>query len=160
MFCCKHTKSVHGESQAYSPDREKYVMRYLKGTLDYRLWYTSDSEIRLHGFRDSYWERSVKYRKSTSICYFSLGSSMITWFSRKNTSIALSIWEEEYIAACSACSEVVWLQKMLAGLFDEEIDITDILCDNHSCIKLIENQVFHDKSKHIKVRYHFIRDMV
>ena len=49
---------------------------------------------------------------------------------------------------------------MLAGLFDEKIDVTDILCDNHSCIKMTENPVFHDKSKHIEVRYHFIRDMV
>ena len=48
----------------------------------------------------------------------------------------------------------------MAGLFDEEIDVTDILCDNQSCIKLIENPVFHDNSKHIEVRYHFIRDMV
>ena len=49
---------------------------------------------------------------------------------------------------------------MLAGLFDEEIDVTDIICDNQSCIKMTENPMFHDKSKHIEVRYHFIQDMV
>ena len=49
---------------------------------------------------------------------------------------------------------------MLAGLFDEEIDVTDILCDNQNCIKMTENPVFHDKSKHIEVRCPFIRDMV
>ena len=49
---------------------------------------------------------------------------------------------------------------MLAGIIDEEIDVTHILCDNQSCIKMTENLVFHDKSKHIEVRYHFIRDMV
>ena len=49
---------------------------------------------------------------------------------------------------------------MFVGLFDEEIDITDILCDNHSCIKMTKIPVFHDKSKHIEVRYHFIHDMV
>ena len=49
---------------------------------------------------------------------------------------------------------------MLEGLFDEEIDVTNILCDNQSCIKMTENPFFHDKSKHIEVRYHFIRDMV
>ena len=57
-------------------------------------------------------------------------------------------------------SEVVWLRKMLVHLFDEEIDVTDILCDNQSCIKMTENLVFHDKSKHIEIKYHFIRDMV
>ena len=49
---------------------------------------------------------------------------------------------------------------MLAGLFDEEIDVTDIHCDNQSCIKMTKNTVFHDKSKHIELRYHFIRVMV
>ena len=85
---------------------------------------------------------------------------MISWFSRKQTNIALSTAEAEYIASCSACSEAVWLRKMLARLFNAEIDVTDILCDNQSCIKMIETPVFHDKSKHIQVRYHFIRDMV
>ena len=85
---------------------------------------------------------------------------MISWFSRKHTSIALSIAEEKYIASCSACSEAVWLRKMLSGLFDAEVDATDILCDNQSCIKMTENLVFHDKSKHIEIKYHFIRDMV
>ena len=58
------------------------------------------------------------------------------------------------------CSEAVWVRKMLAGLFDAEIDVTNILCDNQSCIKMTENPVFDDKTKHIEVRYHFIRDMV
>ena len=124
------------------------------------LRYTSDSDISLHGFTNSDWAGSAKNRKSTSGGCFSLGSGMISWFSRKETSIALSTTKEEYIAACSACSEGIWLRKMLAGLFDEEIDVTNILCDNQSCIKMTENPVFHDKSKHIEVRYHFIRDMV
>ena len=85
---------------------------------------------------------------------------MISWFSRKQTSIALSTTEAEYIAACSACSEAVWLRKMLTGLFDAEIDVTDIFCDNHSCIKMTINPVFHDKMKHIEFRYHYIQDMV
>ena len=88
---------------------EKHVMRYLKGTLDYKLGYTSDNEISLHGFTDSDWEGSAKDRKNTSCGCFSLGSGMISWFSRKHTSIALSTAEVEYIAACSACSEVVWI---------------------------------------------------
>ena len=85
---------------------------------------------------------------------------MISWLSRKQTNIALSTTEAEYIATCSTCSEAAWLQKMLAGLFAAEIDVTDILCDNQSCIKMTENPVFHDKTKHIIVRYHFIWDMV
>ena len=85
---------------------------------------------------------------------------MISWFSRKQTNIALSTTKAEYIAACSACNEAVWLRKMLSGLFNAEIGVTDIMCDNQICIKMTENFVFHDKSKHIEIKYHFIRDMV
>ena len=72
----------------------KHVMRYLKGNLDYGLRYTSDGEIRLHGFTDSYWAGSAKDRKSNSGCCFSLESGMISWISRKKTSIALSTVEK------------------------------------------------------------------
>ena len=66
----------------------------------------------------------------------------------------------EYIATCSASSEAVCLHKTLTRLFDVETDVTDILCDNQSCIKLIEKSTFHDKLKHIEVRYHYIWGMV
>ena len=81
---------------------------------------------------------------------------MISWFNRKKTNIAISTSEVEYIAACSTCSDAVWLLQMLEGLFDAEIDVTDILFDNQSCIKILENLVFHDKTNHIEVRYNFI----
>ena len=68
--------------------------------------------------------------------------------------------EEEYIAMCLACSKDLWLQKLLLGLFDLELDATCIYCDNQSCIKLSENSVFHDQSKHINIKYHYICDMV
>jgi hypothetical protein len=68
--------------------------------------------------------------------------------------------EAEYISTCSASCEAIWLQKLLTGLFDLEMRETAILCDNQSCIKMTENPVFHDMSKHIEIRYHFIRDMV
>jgi hypothetical protein len=85
---------------------------------------------------------------------------MISWQSRKQSSIALSTAEAEYIAACSASCEAIWLRKLLIGLFDLEMRATLILCDNQSCIKMTENLVFHDRSKHIEIRYHYIRDMV
>jgi hypothetical protein len=85
---------------------------------------------------------------------------MISWQSRKQSSIALSRADAEYIAACSASCEAIWLRKLLIGLFDLEMEATTILCDNQSCIKMIENPIFHDRSKHIEIRYHYIRDMV
>jgi hypothetical protein len=74
--------------------------------------------------------------------------------------VALSTAEAEYIALCVAVCEAVWLRKLLADLFGHEMDSTVIHCDNQSCVKLSENPVFHDKSKHIEIKYHYIRDMV
>ena len=91
----------------------KHVMRYLKGTIDYGLKYASDCEISLQGFTDSNWASSVADGKSTSGCCFSLGSAMISWFSRKQTSVALTIAKAEYIAMCSASNKAVWFQKLL-----------------------------------------------
>jgi hypothetical protein len=138
----------------------KHVMRYLKGTMDYGLSYDGDHDFTLSGYTDADWAGSVADRKSTSGCCFSLGSVMISWQSRNQSSIALSTMEAEYIAACSASCEAIWLRKLLTDLFDLEMRATTILCDNQSCIKMIENVVFHDKSKHIEILYHFIHDMV
>jgi hypothetical protein len=68
--------------------------------------------------------------------------------------------EAEYIVACSASCVAIWLRKLLTSLFDIDMEVTLILCDNQSFIKMTENPVFHDKSKHIKIQYHYICDMV
>jgi hypothetical protein len=130
----------------------KHVMRYLKGTIDYGLSYDGDHDFTLSGYTDADWAGSVSDKKSTSRCCFSLGSAMISWQSRKQSSIALSIAEAEYIVACSASYEAIWLRKLLTGLFDLEMRATLILCDNQSCIKMTENLIFHDRSKHIEIR--------
>jgi hypothetical protein len=78
----------------------------------------------------------------------------------KQKFVALSIAEVEYMATSMASCEVVWLRKMLVALFGQELELTIIHCDNQSCIKLFENLVFHDRSKHIDIMYHFIRDCV
>jgi hypothetical protein len=128
--------------------------------LDYGLCYTGDHDFRMYGYADSDWAGSVSDRKSTSGCCFSLGSTMTSWQSRKQSGIVLSMAEVEYIAACSASCESIWLWKLLTDLFDLEMEAIMILCDNQSCIKMMENLVFHDKSKHIEIWYHYIRDMV
>ena len=85
---------------------------------------------------------------------------MISWASKKQDSIAQSSAEAEYIVASDACKEAVWLRKLISDMFKGKLDSTIIHCDNQSCIKLSENLVFHDRSKHIEMRYHFIRDLV
>jgi hypothetical protein len=129
----------------------KHVMRYLKGTIDCGLNYDGDHDFALSRYTDADWAGSVSDRKRTSGCCFSLGSSMISWQSRKKYIIALITMEAEYIVACSASCEAIWLRKLMTGLFDLEIEATMILCDNQSCIKMTENPVFHDRSKHIEI---------
>jgi hypothetical protein len=88
---------------------EKHVMRYLKGTLDYGLRYVTDHEFGLYGYLDSYWADGILDRKSTLTNCFNLGSSMVSWSSRKQSCVALSTVEDEYVEACATCREAVWL---------------------------------------------------
>ena len=80
--------------------------------------------------------------------------------SKKQISVALSTAEAEYIAASMACCEAVWLRKLFSELFKHVLDTTVIYCDNQSGICLSENHVFHNRSKHIDIRYHHLRDCV
>jgi hypothetical protein len=81
---------------------------------------------------------------------------MILWLSKKQTIVAPGTAKTKYIVACSASSKVVWLWNSLARLIDLELEVTCLFCDNQRCIKLSENPVFHDKSKHVKIKYHYI----
>jgi hypothetical protein len=85
---------------------------------------------------------------------------MVSWCSRKQSSVALRTVEAEYIALSVAVREAVWLHKILIDLFDHEMDPTTIHGDNQRCVKLSKNLVFHDRSKHIEIKYHYIKDMV
>jgi hypothetical protein len=96
----------------------KHVLRYIRGTINYGLRYTASSDMQLHGFTDSDWVGSAEDKKSTSGICFSLGSSMISWGNMKQKSITLNTAEAKYIAACEACTEAIWLRKLIFDLFD------------------------------------------
>jgi hypothetical protein len=108
----------------------KHVLRYIGGTINYGLRYTASNNIQLHGFIDSDWAGSAEDRKSTSGMCFSLVSTMISWGSRKQNSVTLSIAEAEHIAACEACTEAISLRKLISDLFDQIPESTIIDCDN------------------------------
>ena len=92
----------------------KHILRYLKGTVDYGLKYKADEKINLEGYVDSYWASSAIDRKRTSRCCFSMGLGVISWFSRKQSYVALSTTEAKYVAACSASCEEVCLRNLLS----------------------------------------------
>eukprot|EP00253_Pinus_taeda_P020266 PITA_20266 len=107
-----------------------------------------------------YWERIPLDQKSTSGGIFNLGSAAVSWYNRKQRSVALNSTEAEYMDASQATYEAIWMQKILVDLFDRRMDPTVIYCNNQSCIKLFENPVFQDRSKHIDIWYHHLRDCV
>jgi hypothetical protein len=123
----------------------KHMLRYLHGMVEYGMRYVSGGEVRLEEY--TYYDSagSAIESKSTSGCCFSLRSAMISWISRKKNFVELSTTKVEYITASFASREAVWLQKLLAGLFYQELETTLIHCDNQSYVKLLENPVFHDR---------------
>ena len=99
-------------------------------------------------------------RKSTFGCWFSLGSSSISWMSRKQNSISLSTDEVGYITVSMASCEAVWLWKLFSELLRHMLDTIVIFCDNQRGIRLLRNLVFYDHSKHIGIKDNLIWDMV
>ena len=92
----------------------KHILRYLRGTVDYGFKYEVNQKINLEGYVDSDWVGSAIDRKSTLGCSFSMGSGVISWFSRKQSCVALSTAEAEYVVACLASCEAVWLRKIFS----------------------------------------------
>eukprot|EP00253_Pinus_taeda_P032788 PITA_32788 len=116
--------------------------------------------VKLQGFTDADWAGSPSDRKTTSRGIFNLGSATVSWYSKKHISIALSLAEAEYMATSQAMCEAISMWNILVGLFGQMMDPTAMYCDNQSCIKLSENLMSHDRSKHIDIRYHHLRDCV
>ena len=81
-------------------------------------------------------------------------------FETHGDEVSLFTAKAEYVSTSDASWEVVWLQKLLSHLFDSSLEPIVIHCDNWSCIKILENPVFHNHSKHMEMRYHYVRDMV
>jgi len=141
-------------------DCVRRILRYLSATVDYALLYEADVALAVYGYTDADWAGSASDRRSTSGFVFSFGSAAVTWSSKKQPTVALSSTEAEYRGAAVAACEVAWLRKLLADLgLDVDRKIV-IYCDNLSSIQLARNPVFHARTKHIEVHYHFIRERV
>lgn len=139
----------------------KRILRYVKGTLNYGLRYTKGKgNYILSGFSDSDFAGSTEDRKSTGGMAFYLNENLITWVSQKQKCVALSSCEAEFMAANAAACQGVWLRNLLRQITDIGPGPVIIYVDNKSTIDLSKNPVFHGRSKHIDVRFHFIRDCI
>lgn len=139
----------------------KHLLRYIAGTLTLGCVYLRGSgQPSLIGYTDSDLGGDVDDRKSTTGSLFFLDKSPISWQSTKQKVVSLSSCEAEYVAGAYTTCQGIWLSRLLAEATSAEIKPPAILIDNKSAIHLSKNPVFHDRSKHIEIRYHFIRDKV
>ncbi|GJX51145.1 putative ribonuclease H-like domain-containing protein [Tanacetum coccineum] len=135
----------------------KRIFKYLKGKPNLGLWYPRDSPLDLEAFSDSDYGGSNLDRKSTTGgCQF-LGQRLISWQCKKQTIVATSTTEAEYVAAANCCGQVLWVQNQLLD-YGFNFMNTKIHIDNESTICIVKNPVYHSKTKHIEIRHHFIRD--
>ncbi|GJV78760.1 putative ribonuclease H-like domain-containing protein [Tanacetum coccineum] len=135
----------------------KRIFKYLKGKPNLGLWYPRDSPLDLEAFSDSDYGGSNLDRKSTTGgCQF-LGQRLISWQCKKQTIVATSTTEAEYVAAAHCCGQVLWVQNQLLD-YGFNFMNTKIHIDNESTICIVKNPVYHSKTKHIEIRHHFIRD--
>nr|GEY68997.1 hypothetical protein [Tanacetum cinerariifolium] len=137
----------------------KGIFRYIKGTTHLGLWYPKGTGIETVVYADSDHAEDYVDRKSTSgICTF-VGCCLTSWFSKKQTALAISTIEAEYVSAGKACQQALWMKQALID-YDVRFDDVPIMCDNKGAIELSKNLVQHSRTKHIEIRYHFLRDNV
>lgn len=137
----------------------KRILKYVKGTLDFGILFRKiNSVIQLKAFSDADFAGNKSNRKSTTGYVVNLVEAPIAWGSQIQRSVSLSTTESEYIAASHTVRELVWLERLLRNLLENEQRKPILYMDNQSAIKLIKNPEFHKRTKHVDVRYHFVRE--
>jgi hypothetical protein len=138
----------------------KRIIRYVAGTIHLGCRYVKEGEGGLQGYSDSDMAGDIDTRKSTTGVIFFLGKNPVSWQSQKQRVVALSSCESEYIAAATAACQGIWLAQLLGDLRNAATEVVDLRVDNQSALALMKNPVFHDRSKHIQTKFHFIREAV
>jgi hypothetical protein len=136
----------------------KWVLRYLRGTSSYSITYYGSRDS-VCGYVDLDFAGDLDKRRSTPGYVFTLAGGPISWMSKLQNIVSLSTTEAEYMVASHACKEAIWLQGLL-GEFGRMKDKVKVFCDSQSAIHLSINSAYHSKTKHISVKYHFVRQVV
>jgi len=137
----------------------KRILRYLKGTINTGIIYKG-SNCELKVYTDADFANDKDNRKSISGYISILANAPITWSSKQQSCVARSTAEAEYVSASNAVQEIVWLRLLLSELLRKQQPTTKLLIDNQSAIKLMKNTEHHKLTKHIDVKYHYIRDCI
>jgi len=138
----------------------KRVLRYVKGTLDYGLRFESRRGSELVGYSDADWAGDLVTRRSTSGYVFQFGGGTISWSSKRQSVVAKSSTEAEYMAMSHAAGETVWLRRFIKHFECDVGKPTTLFADNLGAMALSKNPMYHSRTKHIDVQFHFIRECV
>lgn len=137
----------------------KRVLRYLQGTKNYGIFYRQGGNEELLSYTDSDYAGDISDRKSTSGYLFLLSGGAVSWLSKKQPIVTLSSTEAEFVAATTCACQAVWMRGILKEISHVQEGPTTLLCDNNSAIKLSRNPILRGRTKHIDVRYHFLRNL-
>uniref|UniRef100_A0A2N9EQQ9 Reverse transcriptase Ty1/copia-type domain-containing protein n=1 Tax=Fagus sylvatica TaxID=28930 RepID=A0A2N9EQQ9_FAGSY len=138
----------------------KRILRYLQGTLDYGIRLLSHSSLNLYGFSYANWAGCPDTRRSTTGYCIYLGANCISWASKKQATVSRSSAEAEYRAMASATAELTWLTYLMRDLGISPSTTPTLFCDNTSALHMTVNPVFHARTKHIELDFHFVREKV
>ncbi|CAN6726784.1 unnamed protein product [Malus baccata var. baccata] len=156
MFPVKDLSDIH---YFMGIEAVKRILRYLKGTIDSSLWFTKGLQY-LTAWFDADWAGCPVDRRSTSgYCVF-LGLNLISWSAKKQCTVAQLSIEAEYRSLANTATELNWVCKVLQDIFFHILKTLAIFCDNKSAIALAFNPVFHARTKHVEIDYHYIREKV
>lgn len=137
----------------------KRIFKYLKDIVEFRLWYKKGGDFILRSYTDVVCAGSVDDWKSTSGATFFLGDRLVSYSSNKQDSIFVYTAEAKYIVEASCCTQVMWMRQTLKDItvkYDEGIPI---LCEN-SAINISKTPIMHSRTKHISIKYHYLREKV
>jgi hypothetical protein len=109
-------------------------------------------------YSDSDWAGNPNDRRSTTGYAFGIGFGVVSWSSKKKPTVSLSSTEAKYKALCATTCEVVWLRRLLQDVGEEQKEPTMIKCDSQSSINLVNNPIYHARTKHVDAQFHFVRE--
>lgn len=159
-FCVNNVSRFNAKHSIEHWEAALRILKYLKGTSDYVLVYKAEAKNKMHAYTDADYASEIDKRRSCSGFVVKLAGGAINWHSKRQEIVAVSSTEAEYIALSTTAKEMLYLNQLMFELTNVSIEPSQIYVDNTSSINLAKNAAYHDRTKHIDVRFHHLRDNI